>query len=162
MENSILLYGLSVPLMIAGLAGSVFPALPGVALVWAGMFVYYLLDPANHLSVTFLVIQGLIAASSYIADYLITMWGVKKFGGSRAAAIGAALGSLAVFVMGPIGIIAGPLAGAIIGDLFAGNAIRQALKSGAGSFVGFLFTMTYRLIVCGIMISWFIVRIMFS
>ena len=38
----------------------------------------------------------------------------------------------------PFGIILGPLLGAIIGDLVGGNHIRQATKSGFGSFVGFL------------------------
>ena len=147
--------------MIAGLAGSVFPALPGVAMVWAGMLAYFLLDSRGDLSVTFLVVECLIAASSYAADYLITMWGVKKFGGSKAAAVGAVIGTLALFIIGPIGIVIGPLAGAVIGDLVAGNVIKQALMSGIGSFVGFLFTMLYRLLVCGIMIGWFIVRIMF-
>ncbi len=161
MDNNIIAYAVSIPLMLAGLAGSVFPALPGVAMVWGGMLAFFLLDKYNELSVTFLVIQAVLALSSYAADYLITIWGVKKFGGSKAAAVGAVLGTLAVFVIGPFGIILGPLAGAVIGELVAGNQYKQALRSGIGSFVGFIFTMIYRLAICGIMLTWFALEVIF-
>ncbi len=161
MENNFAAYAVSLPMMIAGVAGSVFPALPGVVLVWAGMLAFFLLDKNNELSVTFLVIQAVLTLSSYAADYLITVWGIKRFGGSKAAAAGAVIGMLAVFVIGPFGIILGPLAGAVAGELLAGNQYRQALKSGVGSFVGFLFTMIYRLAICGIMLTCFALEVIF-
>jgi len=155
-------YIVSIPLIVAGFAGSVFPALPGVILVWAGMLSFFLLDTLHRLDVVFILIQAVLAASTYAADYLITIWGVKKFDGSKAAAWGAVLGSLLVFVIGPFGIIVGPLIGAIVGDLIAGQALKQAFRSGFGSFVGFLFAMIYRLFICGIMVSWFVLKIAFS
>jgi len=155
-------YVVSIPLILAGFAGSVFPALPGVVLVWAGMFAFYLFDSFDRLDTVFIIIQAVMAASTYAADYLITIWGVKRFDGSRAAAWGAVAGSLLVFVIGPLGIIVGPLIGAIAGDLIAGQALKQAFRSGLGSFVGFLFAMIYRLMICGIMVCWFAIKLAFS
>ncbi len=157
--NSWLPWIVSIPLMLAGLVGSVFPALPGVALIWGGMLSFYFLDDLHRLDITFLIIQGILTASTYVADYLITIWGVKKYDGSKAAAWGAALGSLLVFVIGPLGIIIGPLLGAIAGDLISGQMLKQAFRSGFGSFVGFLFAMLYRLIVCGVMLFWFVIKV---
>ena len=155
-------YVVSVPLILAGFAGSVFPALPGVVLVWAGMFAFFLLDHSDRLDIFFILMQAGMAASTYVADYMITIWGVRKFDGSKAAAWGAVLGSLLIFVIGPIGIVVGPLAGAIVGDLIAGQALKQAFRSGFGSFIGFLFAMIYRLLICGIMVSWFVLKLAFS
>ena len=155
-------YIVSIPLIVAGFAGSVFPALPGVVLVWAGMLAFSLLDHLHRLDMFFIIVQAALAASTYAADYLITIWGVKKFDGSKAAAWGAVLGSLLIFVIGPVGIVVGPLVGAIAGDLIAGQAIKQAFRSGFGSFVGFLFAMIYRLFICGIMVSWFVLKLAFS
>ncbi|MCI5226016.1 MAG: DUF456 family protein, partial [Candidatus Electrothrix sp. AX2] len=44
---------------------------------------------------------------------------------SKAAAWGAVLGSLLVFVLGPIGIIVGPLLGAIAGELIMGEQVES-------------------------------------
>ncbi len=155
-------YIVSIPLILFGFAGSVFPALPGVILVWAGMFTFYLLDPMHRLDTFFIVVQAILTGSTYAADYAITIWGVKRFDGSKAAAYGAVLGSLMIFLIGPLGIIIGPLVGAVAGDLIAGQALKQAFRSGFGSFVGFLFAMIYRLLVCGIMVSWFVIKLALS
>ena len=38
--------------------------------------------------------------------------------------------------IGPMGFIIGPIVGAIVGELIIGRDIREALKSGLGTFVG--------------------------
>lgn len=161
LHNTLIPLGLSLPFMVAGLAGSVFPAIPGVILVWIGMLLFFITDNADRLSLLFIFIQGVMALSTYAADYIITIWGVKRFKGSRVAAWGAVLGSLMIFVLGPLGLVLGPLVGAVAGDLLAGREIKQAFKSGFGSFLGFIFAMMYRIVVCGIMISWFVIRLAF-
>ena len=46
----------------------------------------------------------------------------------------------------PFGIILGPLLGAIIGDLIGGNHIKAAMKSGFGSFIGFVLATSMKVI----------------
>ncbi len=148
----------SFALIVTGVAGLLLPALPGAVMIWLGIVAFGLLAPDVHWPISFYIAQGLLALSTYIIDYLATVWGVKKFKGSKAGAIGAVVGMLLVFVMGPLGIIIGPFVGAIAGELIAGGELRQALTSGFGSFVGFIVATFLRLLVCGIMISWFLYK----
>jgi uncharacterized protein YqgC (DUF456 family) len=48
----------------------------------------------------------------------------------------------------PFGILLGPRVGAIAGDLYGGNQFRAAMKSGAGSFVGFVVATGVKALVC--------------
>ncbi len=150
---------ISFALILTGVAGLLLPALPGALMIWLGIVAFGFLDPAVNWPISFYVAEGLLALSTYVIDYLATIWGVKKFKGTRAGAIGAVLGMLLVFVAGPPGIVIGPFIGAITGELIAGGELRQALTSGFGSFVGFIVATFLRLFICGIMISWFLYKV---
>ena len=162
MDSAVLAALISFILLVTGIAGMILPGLPGAFLVWLGIVAYGFMNPSVHWSVTFFLIQGLLALLTYVVDYLATIWGVKKFKGTTAGAIGAVLGMSFVFIMGPPGLIIGPFIGAITGELFAGGEMRQALTSGFGSFVGFLVATFVRLLICGIMISWFVAKVIAS
>ena len=149
----------ALPFIIGGLVGTVFPALPGTVLILVGFLVYGLITGFDSLSAWFFVGQTVLVALSYLIEFLATAFGVKMFGGSKAAAWGAVFGSLLVFVLGPIGIIVGPLIGAIAGELIMGEQIKQALHSGFGSFLGFMGGVIANLVISGLMIAWFIWQI---
>ncbi|MCW5208132.1 DUF456 family protein [Desulfobulbus sp. US1] len=150
----------SIPFIIGGLVGTIFPALPGTVLILVGFVVYGLITGFDSLPAWFFVGQTVLVALSYLIEFLATAFGVKMFGGSKAAAWGAVLGSLLVFVLGPIGIIVGPLLGAIVGELIMGEQIKQALHSGFGSFLGFMGGVIANLIISGLMIAWFVLEIL--
>ena len=150
----------ALPFIAAGFVGIVFPALPGTILIAGGFLVYGLITGFDSLSVWFFVGQGLLICLGYAVDVLATAWGVRKFGGSKAAAWGAVLGTLLVFVLGPIGILVGPLLGAIVGELIMGEQLKQALHSGVGSFFGFIGGVAAKMLIAGIMVAWFVVEIM--
>jgi hypothetical protein len=57
----------------------------------------------------------------------------------------------------PFGIIVGPFAGAVIGELIAGKDSGAALKSGFGSFAGFITGTVLKLIASGMM-TWYFVK----
>ena len=52
-----------------------------------------------------------------------------------------------------------PLAGAIIGEMFMGEELRRACKSGFGTFMGMLGGTVARLLLSMVMIGWFVVQI---
>ncbi len=162
MDKGALATLVSFAFIVTGIAGVLLPALPGAFMVWLGIAAFGFLNPDVNWPISFYVVQGLLALSTYIIDYLATIWGVKKFKGSKAGAIGAVLGMLLVFVLGPLGIIIGPFIGAVIGELLAGGELRQALTSGFGSFVGFIVATFLRLFICGIMIAWFLYKVISS
>ena len=150
----------SIPFIIGGLVGTVFPALPGTVLILGGFLTYGLITGFDNVSGWFFAGQTALVILSYLIEFLATAFGVKMFGGSKAAAWGAVLGSLLVFILGPIGIIIGPLIGAIAGELIMGEQVKQALHSGFGSFLGFMGGVIANLVISGLMISWFIWQIL--
>jgi len=149
----------AVPFIIGGFFGTLFPVLPGTTLIFCGFLTYGLITGFAQLSLGFFIGQGALVGLSYLIDFLATAVGVKMYGGSKAAAWGAVVGSLFIFVVGPIGILIGPLLGAIAGELIMGEELRQALHSGFGSFLGFLAGMFAKVMVACIMVAWFIQQI---
>jgi uncharacterized protein YqgC (DUF456 family) len=149
----------AVPFIVGGFIGTIFPVLPGTVLILCGFFVYGLITGFGSLTLGFFIGQGLLVGCSYLIDFLATALGVKMYGGSRAAAWGAVFGSLLIFVIGPLGILVGPLLGAVAGELIMGEELRQAMHSGFGSFLGFIGGALAKVVISCIMVAWFVVRI---
>lgn len=120
-----------------GIVGCVAPALPGPPLTYAAVLVYHF-GKGDVFSMPFLIISLLVVMMAVAVDYFLPVYATKKFGGSRHGVWGGMIGLAAGLFFAPWGIIIGPLLGAIIGDLVAGRQFESALKSGAGSFVGFI------------------------
>ncbi len=147
--------------IVSGILGAVLPVIPGPPLSYIGLL---LLHFTEHYQFTerFLIIWAVITVVVYILDYFVPVWGTKRFGGSRRGVWGSMIGLIAgLLFMGPVGIIIGPFAGAVIGELTAGKDSAAALKSGFGSFIGFLAGTILKLIVSGMM-SWYFARELFQ
>lgn len=126
-------------LMLAGIIGSVIPALPGPLLSWIGILLIYFCEGMEWnwwvLSIT-LVLTLVIT----VLDYIIPAQGTKKFGGSKYGVWGTNIG-LIVGIIAPIpfGFLIGPFAGAFIGELmYNSKDQKRALRAATGSFLGFL------------------------
>jgi uncharacterized protein len=140
---------LSVILTLAGLAGCVLPAIPGPPLNFIALL---LLQWAWHgYNTITLVLLGIVTIVVLVLDYMIPVWGAKIFGATKYGIWGSIIGMLAGIFLTPIGMIGGLLIGAIVGDMLAGKRPLEALKSGAGTFLGTMAGMLVKLIVSGIM-----------
>jgi uncharacterized protein YqgC (DUF456 family) len=146
---------LSGVLLIAGLLGAVLPVLPGPPLSYIGLLVLHFTD-RYHFSTSFLLWWLVIVIIVQVLDYLIPIWGTKKFGGSKAGVWGSTIGLVVGLFMGPAGIIIGPFAGAFVGELLASKGAKDALKAAFGSFVGFLLGTLSKLVVCGFLIYYYV------
>ncbi len=142
-------------LCIVGIAGSLLPLLPGPPIAYVGMLIQLFRDPDPFSTKTLLIFAGVVAIS-LLLDYLIPIWGTKKFGGTKYGVWGCTIGFIAAFWMGPWGVIIGPFLGAFIGELIAGQDSRKSFKAALGSFVGFLMGSFLKLIVCFFMLYWII------
>ncbi len=149
----------TLPLLAVGMAGLILPVVPGTALILAGFVVYGLIAGFEQLTWGFWLGQGLLALASHLLDYLATVLGVRMQGGSRAAVWGALLGLLAIFVIGPFGIVLGPLVGAMAGELLMGQPHDRALRSGVGTVLGLLLGILGKLLLGCIMCLWFVLRV---
>jgi uncharacterized protein len=130
-------------LMIAGVFGCFLPALPGPPLNYAGLILAHL-SRFCEFDISTLVIIGIITVVVLLLDYIVPVWGTKKFGGSKYGTWGSIIGliiGLFFISIGPfglVGIIGGPFLGAYIGEMIARKNNRDALRAAFGSFIGFL------------------------
>lgn len=126
-----------IALFLVGMAGAIYPILPGVVAIYFALFVYGWFFTFEHYTPLFWIIQTLILIVLFIADYAVNAWGVKKLGGSKASIWGSTIGLIVgPFLIPAFGLIIGPFIGALIGELFAGSAPGKAVKVGFGSVLG--------------------------
>ena len=131
------LWVLAVALIIIGLVGVVVPALPGTVLVFAGLLIAAWVDDFTRVSVATIVIVGVIGAASYGVDFMAAALGAKKLGASPRAMVGAGLGTVAGLFFGLPGLILGPFAGAVIGELTTHRDLKRAGRAGMAAWIGF-------------------------
>ena len=141
--------------IIAGLIGCVFPAIPGPPMSFIALLLIQVTRFADF-SGKFLWIAAIVTVVVTVVDYIVPAWGTKKFGGSRAGAIGSVIGVFVGMLFLPFGIIAGPFAGAVVGELIAGRDKDAAFRSGFGSLIGFIFGVAMKLTVCVALTYYFI------
>ena len=155
MEYLILI--ISLLFVLAGIAGSILPALPGPPLSWIGLLILYT-TPALPFDYWMLGITFVITLIIVILDYVIPAEGTKRFGGSKYGIWGTNIGLiLGVFAPIPFGFIIGPFVGAFIGELLHDQTdSKRALKAATGSFMGFVVSafmkFVYSVILLGIFI----------
>lgn len=133
---TVLLWSLAVVLVVIGLAGIVFPALPGTVLIFVGLLLAAWADGFTRVGVWTLLIIGVIGAATHAVDFVAAALGAQRIGASRRAVAGAALGTLLGLPFGLPGVIFGPLAGAIIGELTVHRDFARAGRAGAAAWSG--------------------------
>jgi uncharacterized protein YqgC (DUF456 family) len=149
MDYVLIVFG--VLFIIAGILGGVLPVLPGPPLSYIGLLLLHFTEKYQF-STQFLIIWLIVAAVVTIIDYFIPIWGTKRFGGSKQGIWGSIIGLvIGLFFFPPFGIIIGPFIGAVVGELTAGKDSGSALKSGFGSFMGFLAGTLMKLAAAGLM-----------
>ncbi len=145
-------------LILVGFIGSALPVIPGPPLSWLGYLMLrwtgYVADNENYDTALWIMLFFVILVT--VLDYVVPVWGTKKWGGSRAGMIGATAGLIVGLFLGPLGIVLGPFAGAFLGELVTGKKERDALRAGWGSFLGFLLGVGMKLMVCATLLFLFI------
>jgi len=160
-----LLILIGILLLLIGLLGAIIPGVPGPPLSFIALvLLQFTKDPP--FSEDFLIIMGLIMLAVSVLDYIVPIYGTKKFGGSRSGVRGSTIGLIAGIiilpalgiVIGPfglLGIILGPFIGAYIGEKMSGKDQDTALRSAFGSFIGFLAGTLMKLAYCVVAMIYF-------
>ena len=114
---------------LIGIAGCIVPALPGVILSYAGFVCAYFCS-YSQISTAALWIWLAVTVFVSVADYFLPAYMTRRFGGSRAGAIGATIGTVVgFFFIPPLGI----------GELCHNREdIPKAILVGFGSFLSFI------------------------
>jgi uncharacterized protein YqgC (DUF456 family) len=152
---TVVLWLAGVAVTALGLAGVVLPGLPGAWLIVVGLVLLAMADGFVHVGVPTLVVVGVIGAASYAIDFVAAGMGTRRAGASPRAMLGATLGTLAGFFFGLPGLVVGPFAGAVLGELSVGRDLRQAGRAGAAAWLGFVVGMAFKVAAAFVMIGIF-------
>ena len=162
MDTQILGWVAAILLIVAGIAGTVLPALPGTILVLAGIVLGAWLDDFTRVKPWVVAIIAVLALIAWANDYVATVMGAKKAGASTLAIVGAALGTIAGIFMGLVGVLFMPFVGAVIGEYIAQRNARQAAKVGLATWLGLLIGTVVKLVLVFMMIGIFVAALLLS
>ena len=145
METQTLYYVLAGALVIIGLAGGVLPALPGLPLMFAGMWLAAWAGGYDQVGVGTVIMLAVLTLLSLGVDIVAALLGAKRVGASRLALLGAAIGTVAGLFLGLAGIIIGPFVGALLGEWLHGRRLGMAARVGVGTWLGIVFAAVLKL-----------------
>lgn len=155
MTLQLLSYAAAALLVILGLAGTVLPVLPGALFVFAGLLLAAWTDGFAHVGWAGLAVIGVLALLSVGLDFVATTLGAKRVGASPLALAGATVGAFLGLFFGLPGLIFGPFAGAVLGELIARRDLLQAGKAGLGTWLGLILAAIAKLALAFAMIAVF-------
>lgn len=135
-DQSIILWIIGAILTFTGLAGLLLPLVPGAPLLFLGLLLGAWAENFRYIGLWTMLLLAGMAALTYVVEFAASILGVKKYGGSRRAMVGAALGGIAGMFLGIPGILLGPFVGAVIGELSLQRSLDEASRAGFGTVVG--------------------------
>ncbi len=153
-------YGLAALLVIGGLAGTILPVLPGVPMVFLGLWLAAWADDFSHVGAGILWLLGAMALLSVVIDLLASLLGAQRAGATRGGLVGAGLGTVIGFFFGLPGIVLGPLAGAVIGELLYRRGLGTAAEVGLATWIALLVAAALKLALVFVMLGIFILALL--
>jgi uncharacterized protein len=136
---TILIWILAAVLVVVGIAGLVLPALPGPALLFAGLWMAAWAEGFVYVGAKTLIALGLMAALASVADFVAGAFGARHYGASSRSVAGAAVGAVVGIFFGLPGLLLGPFIGALLGELSVRRDLVAAGRAGWGATLGLAF-----------------------
>lgn len=155
-----ILWTLVILAFLSAFVALVMPMIPGILMMWVGFFIYHFAINNNELSWFFWIAMATLTIITLVSDYIIGGHFVKKYGGSKAGELTAAIGILlGSFFFPPFGIIIIPFAAVYIVEILIHQDFKRALNASIGSLFGFLTSTVAKFMILIIMIVWFVLDI---
>jgi uncharacterized protein YqgC (DUF456 family) len=121
---------------------------------------YGWLEGFQQINFTIIMLSIFIAMVSVILDYFSGPYLARKKGGSKGGYWGALLGGIVgILTLGPLGLLLGPFAGAVIGEIIYGKNIEDASKIGIASLAGLLIGNIIKFILAAALLILFFFRV---
>lgn len=162
MDWTILWWILAGLIVIAGLAGTVIPALPGVPMVFLGLFIGAWIGHFDSVGWITIGVLAVLAIIAWIIDFLASAAGARYLGASSRAFWGATIGAVIGIFFGIAGMLLGPFIGAVLGELSGGSNVVQSGRAGVGAWIGMVLATAVKLALAFLMIGIFIFQLGFG
>jgi len=156
------LYLLAAALIVGGVVGAVLPVLPGIPMIFGGIWLAAAVDEYQHLGWGWLVAIGIVGAVGIALDFVSASLGAKRIGASPRALWGAGIGTTVGMFFGIPGLLIGPFAGAVIGELWSGTSILRSAHVGIGTWIGMLVGILAKVVISFLMIGMAGLALLFS
>jgi uncharacterized protein len=151
----ILLDAFAAAVIIVGLVGAIVPVLPGIPLIFAGIWIIAGVDGYHHLGLGWLLGIAAVGAVGLVVDLLAGALGAMRMGASSQAVWGALIGTLIGLFFGIPGLLIGPFLGAVLGELSAGHSVLRSAHAGVSAWVGLMFGAIIKLVSSLVMVALF-------
>lgn len=162
MDWTILWWLLASLVIIAGLAGTVVPALPGVPMVFLGLLIGAWIGDFELIGWGTIGVLAVLAVIAWVVDFLAGAAGARYLGASSRAFWGATIGAIVGIFFGLVGMLLGPFIGAVLGELSGGSNMVQSGKAGVGTWIGMVLATAVKLAIAFLMVGIFIFRLGFD
>jgi uncharacterized protein YqgC (DUF456 family) len=149
------LYALAALLILGGMLGAVLPILPGIPMIFGGIWLAAAADNYRHAGVWWLLLIGALGTLGVLVDFVAAALGARRVGASGQAMWGAAAGTIAGIFFGLPGMLLGPLVGAVLGELASGTSVLRSAHVGVGTWLGLLFGSLLKLVISFMMVGLF-------
>jgi uncharacterized protein len=150
-----LLYATAAALILVGLVGAIVPALPGIPLIFGGIWLIAGVDSYHHLGPWWLLGIAVVGAIGLTLDLLAGALGAQRVGASKQAVWGALVGTVIGLFFGLPGLLLGPFVGAVLGELAAGNSVLRSTHVGVSAWFGLVFGTIMKLVSSLMMVALF-------
>ena len=124
--------------LLVGLLGTVYPAIPGLGLMFGGAWLLGHAGGYQVITTNTLIFLAVVTVLGTATDYVAGMLGAKFTGASKQAVWGALAGGIVGAFFSLPGLLLGPMAGAAVGELWARRDVWSAGKVSLGTFAGFI------------------------
>jgi len=155
------LWVVAVMMMAVGIAGTILPAIPGATMVFGGIALAAWADGFTRIPVWVVVVAGLLAALTWVIDFMAAAAGARRVGASGWAVVGAAAGTIAGIFTGFVGLIFLPLAGAALGEFAARRDVVRAGKVGIATWLGLIVGTAAKVAIVFAMLGLFAIALVF-
>jgi uncharacterized protein len=133
-------------LIALGLAGAIIPTVPGIPLIFFGIWLIAGVDGYRHLGYGWLIVIAAVGAGGLTVDLLAGVLGAKRVGASKQAVFGALFGTVIGLFFGLPGLLIGPFLGSVLGELASGSSVLRSTNVGVGAWLGLIFGAIVKLV----------------
>jgi uncharacterized protein YqgC (DUF456 family) len=158
----VFLYLLAAALIVGGVAGAVLPILPGIPMIFGGIWLAAAVDQYQHVGWVWLVAIGIVGAFGVALDFISASLGAKKIGASPRALWGAGVGTTVGMFFGIPGLLLGPFIGAVGGELWSGKSVLRSAHVGVSTWFGMLLGIVAKAVLSFLMLGMAGVALLFS